>query len=69
MIGQVTGILQASQMTKTVTDPVAELPARAGGAKRSLVGLTRAELADAIAAAGIPERERKMRAQQIWHWI
>jgi 23S rRNA (adenine2503-C2)-methyltransferase len=40
-----------------------------GPRKRSLVGLTRAQLADAIAQAGIPERERNMRARQIWHWI
>jgi 23S rRNA (adenine2503-C2)-methyltransferase len=35
----------------------------------SLVGLTRAELAEALGEAGVPERQRKMRAQQIWHWI
>jgi 23S rRNA (adenine2503-C2)-methyltransferase len=35
----------------------------------SLVGLTRAELADALGEAGVPERQRKMRVQQLWHWI
>jgi 23S rRNA (adenine2503-C2)-methyltransferase len=35
----------------------------------SLVGLTRAELADALARAGVPENQRKMRVQQLWHWI
>ena len=38
-------------------------------AKPSLIGLSRAELADALAAIGVPERERKMRAQQLWHWM
>jgi 23S rRNA (adenine2503-C2)-methyltransferase len=35
----------------------------------SLVGLPRAELAEALGAAGVPERQRRMRVQQIWHWL
>jgi len=38
-------------------------------AKPSLIGLSRAQLADALGDIGVPERARKMRAQQIWHWI
>src|SRR3954470_12325903 len=38
-------------------------------AKPSLVGLSRAALADALGTLGVPERERKMRVQQLWHWI
>jgi 23S rRNA (adenine2503-C2)-methyltransferase len=38
--------------------------------KPSLIGLTRVELADTLVAAGIvPERQAKMRAQQLWHWL
>jgi 23S rRNA (adenine2503-C2)-methyltransferase len=37
--------------------------------KPSLVGLTRAQLADALGSAGVPESQRKMRVQQLWHWI
>jgi 23S rRNA (adenine2503-C2)-methyltransferase len=37
--------------------------------KPSLVGLTRTELADAMSQAGVPEQQRKMRVQQLWHWI
>jgi 23S rRNA (adenine2503-C2)-methyltransferase len=37
--------------------------------RASLVGLTRAGLADALAAAGVPEREHRMRVAQLWHWI
>jgi 23S rRNA (adenine2503-C2)-methyltransferase len=37
--------------------------------KPSLIGLSRAELGDALARIGVPERERKMRAQQLWHWL
>jgi 23S rRNA (adenine2503-C2)-methyltransferase len=35
----------------------------------SLIGLTRGELADALGRIGVPERERRMRVQQLWHWI
>src|SRR3546814_1886227 len=52
-------------------DPVA-VPrgeiARADG-RVDVVGLTRAELREALIAAGIAEKQAKMRAQQIWHWI
>jgi 23S rRNA (adenine2503-C2)-methyltransferase len=37
--------------------------------KPSLVGLSRAQLADALGEAGVPERARKMRVQQLWHWL
>lgn len=36
---------------------------------KSLLGLSRAELADALTALGVPERQRRMRASQIWRWI
>ena len=38
-------------------------------AKPSLVGLSRSALADALGEAGVPERQRRMRVQQIWHWL
>jgi len=34
-----------------------------------LAGATRAELTLALAELGVPERERRMRAAQLWHWI
>jgi len=37
--------------------------------KPSLIGLSRSQLADTLAALGVLERERKMRVQQLWHWI
>ncbi len=37
--------------------------------KPSLIGLTRAGLADALGEVGVPAAQRKMRAQQLWHWI
>src|ERR1700704_1558223 len=38
-------------------------------AKPSLVGLSRAALSDALGDIGVPERQRKMRVQQLWNWI
>ena len=35
----------------------------------NLAGATRAELIRALAEIGAPERELKMRASQLWHWI
>jgi 23S rRNA (adenine2503-C2)-methyltransferase len=37
--------------------------------KPSLIGLSRAELAEALGALGVPAPQRKMRVQQFWHWI
>src|ERR1044072_1208326 len=37
--------------------------------KPSLVGLTRAALAEALGAIGVPPAQQKMRVQQLWHWI
>ena len=37
--------------------------------KPSLVGLSRAALAEALAGIGVPERQQRMRAQQLWHWL
>jgi 23S rRNA (adenine2503-C2)-methyltransferase len=37
--------------------------------KPSLVGLSRAALVDALGAVDVPERQRRMRVQQIWHWL
>lgn len=38
-------------------------------AKPSLVGLSRAQLAEALGAIGVKPAQQKMRAQQIWHWL
>ncbi|MGE3148821.1 MAG: 23S rRNA (adenine(2503)-C(2))-methyltransferase RlmN [Pseudorhodoplanes sp.] len=38
-------------------------------AKPSLVGLSRAALADALEQVGVPASQTKMRVQQIWHWM
>src|ERR1700732_1004131 len=38
-------------------------------AKPSLVGLSRAEIAERLGAIGVAPVQRKMRVQQLWHWI
>src|SRR5437899_7712523 len=38
-------------------------------AKPSLVGFSRAQLTQALASIGVPAAARKMRVQQIWHWL
>jgi 23S rRNA (adenine2503-C2)-methyltransferase len=35
----------------------------------TLVGLSREELAEMMARIGVAEKQRKMRARQLWHWI
>ena len=37
--------------------------------RRSLVGLSRAQLTDILGEVGVPEKQRRMRMRQIWHWI
>ena len=37
--------------------------------KPSLVGMTRTELGQALGRVGVAEGQRKMRVQQLWHWI
>src|SRR5215469_7131864 len=38
-------------------------------AKPSLIGLSRAEIAERLEAIGLPSGQRRMRVQQLWHWI
>ncbi|MBZ9602210.1 23S rRNA (adenine(2503)-C(2))-methyltransferase RlmN [Phyllobacterium chamaecytisi] len=37
--------------------------------KPSLIGLSRAEMGEALVAIGVPERQIKMRVAQLWHWL
>src|ERR1700748_3850155 len=38
-------------------------------AKPSLVGLSRAEIAERLGEIGVAPAQRKMRVQQLWHWM
>jgi 23S rRNA (adenine2503-C2)-methyltransferase len=61
--------VQAEQATPGILLEKAPLERYVAPDKPSLIGLSRAELAAALGGIGVPERERKMRAQQIWHWL
>jgi 23S rRNA (adenine2503-C2)-methyltransferase len=43
--------------------------ARLEGDRPSLIGLNRAALAGALAEAGVPEGQLRMRVAQLWHWL
>jgi 23S rRNA (adenine2503-C2)-methyltransferase len=51
-----------TQDVMTVTRKLPEGPV-------NLVGLTRAAMRDALIAAGTPEKQAKMRVNQVWQWI
>src|SRR5882762_1848344 len=63
-------------MTSSVNAPGANAPLEkvpletyVPPAKPSLIGLSRAEIADRLGEIGIAPAQRKMRTQQLWHWI
>ena len=49
--------------------PVGMAPATAADTRRSLAGLSRRQLAEALGEIGVSEREQRMRVAQLWHWI
>lgn len=51
-----------------IVTPRRPAPARADG-KRPLLGLAKPALREALIEAGIPEKQAKMRSQQVWNWI
>src|ERR1700688_363021 len=61
--------------SEQTTDPLggfvekAPLERYVAPATPSLVGLSRAELAEALGSVGVPPSQRKMRAQQLWNWL
>ena len=48
--------------------PRGPVPLRADG-RIDIIGLSKPELAAALVAAGIPEKQARMRAKQVWHWV
>jgi 23S rRNA (adenine2503-C2)-methyltransferase len=49
--------------------PLVKIDTDASAAKLSLAGLTRDRLKLALAAAGVPEKQLRMRVGQLWSWI
>jgi len=52
-----------------ITQDVMIFPRKMPDGPTNLVGLTRQQLRDAVAAIGTPERQVNMRARQIWQWL
>jgi len=60
--------LAATEITTTFVEK-RPLERYAEPAQPSLVGMPRPTLAQALAEVGVPEGQRRMRVQQIWHWL
>jgi len=59
------------QITPSGQEPIIQPrldPTLASG-KTNLLGLDREELKDALREIGVAEKQIKMRAQQLWHWV
>ncbi|MGJ8603077.1 MAG: 23S rRNA (adenine(2503)-C(2))-methyltransferase RlmN [Marivita sp.] len=53
-----------------ITQDVLTLPRKMPeGGKTNIVGLTRTKLHDALIAMGTPDKQSKMRVNQIWQWL
>lgn len=52
-----------------ITQDVLTIPRKLPDGPRNLVGLTRDGLWDALVSIGTPEKQAKMRVNQIWQWI
>jgi len=57
--------------TAPITQDVLTIPRKAapGDGRVNLVGLTRTGLRDALIEIGTPEKQAKMRVNQIWQWV
>ena len=52
-----------------ITQDVRTFPRKLPDGPVNLIGLTRAGLHDALAEAGTPEKQLKMRVNQVWQWL
>jgi len=52
-----------------ITQDVLTLPRKLPEGPLNLVGLTREAMRDAFAGIGVPEKQLKMRVNQVWAWI
>ncbi|MEC3860714.1 23S rRNA (adenine(2503)-C(2))-methyltransferase RlmN [Mesobacterium sp. TK19101] len=55
--------------TAPITQDVATIPRKLPEGPVNLVGLTRDRMRDALIAMGTPEKQAKMRVNQIWQWL
>ncbi|HHS88779.1 MAG TPA: 23S rRNA (adenine(2503)-C(2))-methyltransferase RlmN [Rhodobacteraceae bacterium] len=52
-----------------ISPEVTALPRSVPNADTNLIGKTRAQLAEMLLAAGTPDRQLRMRVDQIWQWV
>lgn len=55
--------------TAALTPDLLALPRKMAAEQPNLIGMTREALRDALIAAGVPERQGKMRERQVWAWL
>jgi 23S rRNA (adenine2503-C2)-methyltransferase len=55
--------------TAPITQDLVTIPRKRPEGPANLVGMTRPALAEALRAAGTPEKQVKMRVNQVWQWI
>ncbi|WP_147126449.1 23S rRNA (adenine(2503)-C(2))-methyltransferase RlmN [Shimia ponticola] len=58
-----------SEATAPITQDLLTIPRKLPEGPVNLVGMTRAQLKDALLEAGTPEKQVKMRVNQVWQWI
>ena len=61
--------LDLSSADPQVPPPAPGAALRFDDEKPSLIGLGREALTEALGAVGVPEKQRRMRVAQLWHWL
>ena len=56
-------------LSAPITQDVHTIPRKLPEGPMNLVGLTRDQMREAFAAVGTPEKQAKMRVNQVWQWI
>src|SRR5260370_12167073 len=68
MTETMTSSIEASSAASVPLEKIA-LETYVPPARPSLIGLSRAEIADRLGEIGVAPAQRKMRTQQLWHWM
>jgi len=55
--------------TAPITQDFLTIPRKAPEGAKNLVGMTREAMREALIAAGTPEKQAKMRTNQLWQWV
>ncbi|WP_368184797.1 23S rRNA (adenine(2503)-C(2))-methyltransferase RlmN [Aestuariibius sp. HNIBRBA575] len=56
-------------MSAPITQDLVTIPRKLPEGPTNIIGLTRPQLRDALIAVGTPEKQAKMRVNQIWQWL